>query len=160
MKLQHSLIEKLGNFLDFVPDESLLKDGILHIDDLQINVSQLQLDDTASVALAAFICPVSPISLAEVLRLAMSANYCWRGTKGATFSYDPMSENLFLSLNITQTTLDTASTAQVGALFLNLFHTAQHWRAVLGQLEFHQTPDYLGQSTLALSLGPTARTLQ
>ena len=161
MKLQHLMIEKLATFLDFQPTDKLLQDGILSIDGLTVRVNQIQHADGAFVALAAAIAPIDSHHLQNVLTLAMSANHFWRGTAGATFSYDPMSEQLFLSCQFTQEEVIKLQAHQVGEAFVHLFDTAKHWQAVMTQLDFQvEQKPINARAAHALSFGMAAARFQ
>lgn len=161
MKLQHLIIEKLAAFLEFQPTEKLLQDGVLSIDGLTVRVNQIPHAEGAFVALSAAISPLDAQNLQSVLTLAMSANHFWRGTAGATFSYDPMTEQLFLSCQFTQDEVVQMKSHNVGEAFSHLFETAKHWQAVISQLDFNTELEPLNaRRAHALSFGMAASRFQ
>ena len=161
MKLQHMFLEKLGEFLGFHPTEALFRDGRLTIDNLDMAVSQIHAGDHEFVALAVEIASIPPRHLQSILTLAMSANHCWRGTAGATFSFDPISEQLYLAQRFSSKDVLTLQIHEIGQEVLRLFEASNHWQAVVGQLDFAEQPLPLhGRAAHALSFGLAAARLQ
>lgn len=161
MTLQRVILEKLGDFLESKVEDQAFEDGLLEIDDIQFRVTQLQHKGQIFVALTAFICPILPIQLSQILTLAMSANHFWRGTQDATFSYDPLVEQLFLSKRFSGNAIHHLSAEEVGDAFMDLFELAHHWQTVINQLDFHSTSDIFTQKTAhALSFGIASSSLQ
>lgn len=160
MKYQHLLIEKLGAFLEFEPDEHCLTSGLLEVDSLKVKVTQIDQTKQSFVVISAEVFSLKSVGLKAVLALSMSANHFWRGTNGATFSYDPLTEHLFLSLRFTVEEVQKLESAQVGLIFMDLYDCALHWQAVIPQLEIHSNDDFHSKSAHALSFGQAAARFQ
>lgn len=160
MKHQHLLIDKLGSFLGFEPDRECLKRGLLEVDSLRFQVTQIDTDEMSFVAIAVEVFQIKPEALEGVLTLAMSANHFWRGTQGSTFSYDPMSRRLFLSIRFEAREVEALPEFEIGASIMTLYDSASYWQAVIPQLEIQCQEDFDHKSAYALSFGQTAARFQ
>ncbi|HBF07128.1 MAG TPA: hypothetical protein DHW71_15725 [Gammaproteobacteria bacterium] len=161
MKLQHTVLEKLGDFLEFTPDEKLLADGELTVDDVAMRVSQLGPDYDSYVVIAAKVTSLFPHNLKSVLTIALSANHCWRGTAGNTFSFDPLTEELFLSVRLMADEVNKIPSYDLGDLVLNLYEATKHWQAVVHQLDCNDNDyDFSPRTAHAMSFGLQSIQLQ
>ena len=160
MKHQHLFIDKLGSFLGFEPDRECLRGGLLEVDNLKFQVSQIDSDEMSFVVIAVEVFQIKPEALEGVLTLAMSANHFWRGTQGSTFSYDPMTRRLFLSRRFEAREVEALSDFEIGAAIMALYDSANYWQMVIPQLEIQSQEDLDHKSAHALSFGQTAARFQ
>ncbi len=161
MKLQRTVLDKLGDFLDFIPDDKLLSDGELTIENVAMRVSQLGQDNEPYVVIAARVAALNPHNMKSVMTIALSANHCWRGTSGNTFSFDPLTEVLYLSVKLSVEEVQSIKSFDLGDLVLNLYEAAIHWQMVIQQLDCNDsTTGFSARSAHALSLGMAAAKLQ
>ena len=160
MKLQHTVIEKFGQFLGFLPTEDVLQEGILDIDQLTLRICQLEDDTGPFVMVSTLVGVLDQGNLGQALALLMSANHCWRGTNGGTLSYDPLTAEVHLAKRLNKEEIEALEEHEVGREFLGLYEAAMHWQAALSESMARPHSRLSPRAVHALSFGKASAKLQ
>jgi len=149
MELKQHTLKRLQRFFatNSFDEAILLEQGgdesgfDLELDDVGITLTELQIhgksseaDRSTGVVIAAKVCTLAKQSCAASMGLLLSANHFWRGTRGATFSYEPLRQEIYLNHYLTRADLDSQHDAQLAELLLELHDLVVHWRVQLEQV--------------------------
>jgi len=128
-----NLLTAFANEVGLNPVERFLETEELVIDDITVSLYFEGDDEVGEVVFFSLLGIPAEDRMAEVVRVALEANYLWAGTGGATLGISPDTSHVVIAARLP---LDTLSAPALASLLDSFVDTASFWRRyVSGELK-------------------------